>query len=202
MKKIISGILISCCGMTLLFCSGKKTTTEETAFTKQDSVTDLYLAYQDSMLQSWNVMINDDNQKLKSMENLLHELQISNPGQKEQFDAFNNRLEQLWHMRYNQKSLGDPGVVEEYDFASNSLVSELLTLAEAQKEFAYNATLQAIAEDIRMADQRVMNYREDYDAIVTHYNRFIDRNKNFMTEINPNTMPEKKPLFQMVSDEE
>jgi septal ring factor EnvC (AmiA/AmiB activator) len=202
MRHFCSGVVVVCYGLVLFNCSEKKVATEETTFTKQDSVTDSYLAYQDSMLQAWNVMINDDNQKIKSMHNLLHELQVSNPNQKAEFAVIQERLEQLLVMRYTQKSMENPDVVEEYDFASNSLLSELISTAEAQSEFAYNTTLQALVEEIQMADQRTINYRQDYDAIVNNYNNFIDRNKNFLSDINTNTLPEKKPMFQMVSEDE
>jgi hypothetical protein len=200
MRKFFSGIVITCCGVALLNCSEKPAASEETAFTKQDSVTDTYLAFQDSILWSWNVMINDDNQKIKAMHNLIHELMVSNPDQNETFRNFEERLEQLTHLRYNQKTIANADAVEEYDFASSTLVTELLTLAESQSEFAYNTTLQTLAEEIRMADERVANYRADYDAVVTGYNQFLDRNKNFLSEVDHNTMPEKKPLFQMVSE--
>jgi hypothetical protein len=200
MRNFFSGIVITCCGITLLNCSDKPATSEETAFTKQDSVTDTYLAFQDSILWSWNVMINDDNQKINAMHNLLHELMVSNPDQQENFLNFEERLEQLSQLRYNQKTIANADAVEEYDFASSTLVTELLTLAESQSEFAYNTTLQTLAEEIRMADERVANYRADYDAVVSGYNQFLDRNKNFLTEVDHNATPEKKPLFQMVSE--
>ena len=198
MRTLFSGIVITCCGAVLLNCSSKPQSSEETAFTKQDSVTDTYLAYQDSILWAWNVMINDDNQKIKAMHNLLHELNVTNPDDKEAFQQFEERLEQLSALRYNQKSIANADVVEEYDFASSSLVSELIAFAEGQGEFAYNTTLQNLAEEIKMADERVANYRADYDAIVTGYNRFLERNQTYLTDLTDT--PEKKPLFQMVSE--
>lgn len=182
----------------MLNCTSKPQSPEHTAFTKQDSVTDTYLAYQDSILWAWNVMINDDNQKIKAMHHLLHELKVTNPDGKEAFQQFEERLELLNTLRYDQKSIANAEVVEEYDVASTSLVSELLAFAEGQNEFAYNTTLQNLAEEIKMADERVGNYRADYDAIVTGYNRFLERNKNYLTELTDT--PEKKPLFQMVSE--
>jgi hypothetical protein len=97
--------------------------------------------------------------------------------------------------------MANPDVVEEYDFASNSLVSELISLAESRTEFTYNTTLQKLADDIRSADQRVDSYREEYDIITLHYNRFLDQHNKFLKEIDPNQTFEKKPIFQMVSDE-
>lgn len=187
--------------MALWNCGDRQAARQETTFTKVDSLTDFYLALQDSMLQSWNIMINDDNQKIKAMTNLLHELKVSHPEERELLSAYEERLDQLIRLRYTQKSMANADVVEEYDFASNSLVGELISITESKTEFAYNTTLQKLVDEIRAADQRVNNYRIDYDSIVTAYNHFLEKNKDYLTEIDQSSTPEKKPLFQMVSEE-
>ena len=96
--------------------------------------------------------------------------------------------------------MSDTEVVSEYDFVSNSLVSELLSLAESQKEFAYNTTLQKLTDSIRAADQRVMNYRAEYDFIAARFNAFIERNRSFLKGIDEDSFLEKKPLFEMAAD--
>ncbi len=200
MKLLIpaSALLFS---VFIIGCGEKKAPTQDTAFTKVDSLTDYYLAIQDSMLQAWNMMTHDDNEKILAMHNLVHELMITNFTDKDILITYEERLEQLKHLRYTQKSMANPDVVEEYDFASNSLVSELISLAESRTEFTYNTTLQKLADDIRLADQRVDTYREEYDIITLHYNRFLEQNNKFLKEIDPNQSFEKKPIFQMVSDE-
>jgi hypothetical protein len=182
-------------------CSEKKADDHKTVFTKADSLTDRYLAYQDSMLQSWNIMINDDNQKIKAMHNLLHELLVTNADDNDLLRGYEEQLNQLIGLRYTQQSMGNADVVEEYDFASATLVSELISLTESKKEFAYNTTLQNLVEEIRIADQRVANYREEYDHIVTQYNQFLERNTPYLTEISNHDTIHKKHLFRMVAVE-
>jgi hypothetical protein len=184
----------------MIGCGEKKASNQDTTFTKIDSLTDYYLAIQDSMLQSWNMMTHDDNEKILAMHNLVHELMISNFTDKDILSSYEERLEQLKHLRYTQKSMANSDVVEEYDFASNSLVSELISLAESRTEFTYNTTLQKLADDIRSADQRVDAYREEYDIFAFHYNMFLEQNRNFLKEIDPNQSFEKKPVFQMTTE--
>jgi hypothetical protein len=64
-------------GLLLLFlsCDSKKQQ-DGTTFTRIDSLTDMYLVLQDSLLDTWNLMIKDDNQKIKAMKSLLHELEV------------------------------------------------------------------------------------------------------------------------------
>jgi hypothetical protein len=199
-KVCFSGLfIISCCLFAL--CSCEKKSTSQTHFTKTDSLTGTLLALQDSMLQAWNTMIHDDNRKIKAMHDLLHELMVSNPEKSEELNSYKDRLDHLISLRYDQKSMSDTGIVTEYDFASNSLVTELIALAETQKDFAYNTKLQKLVNNIMEADQRVNNYREEYDFIASQYNRFIEGNRSMLNEISEDSFLEKKPLFQMLAEE-
>jgi hypothetical protein len=200
-KSYYLGIVISC--ITILFCncSDKKEVIDRTAFTKVDSLTETYLALQDSMLQAWNLMINDDNTKIKAMHNLVHELMLSGKTDNEELVSLEQRLEQLAHLRYSPKTMANADVVEEYDFASASLISEMVSIAESRTEFTYNTTLQKLVEEITNADQRIDTYREQYDMVVASYNSFLDQNKTYLKEIDQNASLEKKPLFQMASEE-
>jgi hypothetical protein len=201
MRNIVAGLIISIYGIVLMSCVEKPAKTPDSTFTKADSVTDRYLAFQDSMLRSWNVMINDDNQKIKSMHDLLHELLIISSDDRDQLTKYEEQLDQLTRLRYTQKSMGNADVIEEYDFASTTLVRELISLAESQSQYTKNTTLQKLVEDIRLADERVNNYREGYDLVVMQYNEFLDNNKSYLQEANRDDSLEKKYLFQMVSVE-
>jgi hypothetical protein len=142
-------------------------------------------------------MIHDDNQKLKAMENLLHELEVSNPQQREELEGYEQRLAQLERSRYTQKTMANSHVVEEYDFASTALVTELVTMAESQRQFVYNTTLQKLVESIRTSEQSVRNFRDEYDAIATRFNQFIEENRPVLSEVDEDSFLEKRPLFQM-----
>jgi hypothetical protein len=198
-KPYFTGFAVLCLLPLLLSCGEKRHSLP--VFTKTDSLTDTYLALKDSMLQSWNVMINDDNQKIEAMNDLLHELMVSGATSPELLKSFRERLEQLKNTRYTQKTMSNEDIVDEYDFASNALVSELITLTESQKQFAYNTTLQKLTDYIRISDQRVNRYREQYDQVTVQYNTFIEQNKNMLRDVDPDSFLEKKPLFQMASDD-
>lgn len=191
---LVTGILIS-----LLACQSKKQESH-TAFTKADSLTDIYLVLQDSMLDTWNMMIKDDNKKIKAMKSLLHEIQIGGQYTPAEIEVYEQRVDQLCRIRYTPKTMWNTDVVEEYDFASESLVSELIALAEGYTAFSYNTTLQKLVEEIRSADLRVENYRADYDAVAMRYNDFIEENKESLKEIADNGTLDKKPLFQVASE--
>lgn len=199
--KFFSGLFILLCGIALVNCGKQKPDPVQTEFTKADSLMDCYLAYQDSILQSWNVMINDDNQKINSMHNLLHELFMTAAYDRDLLRTYEGQLDQLAGLRYTQQSMGNVDVVEEYDFASAALVAEFVSLAESKAEFVNNPTIQNLVEVIRLADQRVNNYREEYDSIVLKYNSFLRMNRTHLQEINQSDSMPEKHLFQMVSSD-
>jgi hypothetical protein len=192
---------IECCAFLAIALTGceHKEKAEVHDFTKADSLTETYLALQDTMLQVWNSMIYDDNKKIKAMHHLLHELSVINTSNREELDRLQERLDRLVNMRYDQDSMSDPELVTEYDFASSSLITELTSLAESQKEFLYNPTLQKLVDSIRAADQRVVSFREKYDQVALNFNTFIERNKELLQQIDSEAF-EKKPLFQMAAE--
>lgn len=171
----IGTILLSGCGQK------KSTTNENQQFTKIDSLTESYLSYNDSILQAWNVMINDDNQKIKSLHYVLHTLLESNEFNGEDLQALGERLEQLVENRYTPESLNEVAI-EEYDFASNALVTEITTAAQQYSKFDQNEKLQKVVEEILAADQRVEKYRSDYDEVVEQYNQFLEINRPSIEE--------------------
>jgi hypothetical protein len=179
---------------------GEKHDSSPTRFTKADSVMDTYLALEDSMLQVWNMMINDDNRKIQAMNNLIHELRVSAASDPATLDAYASRLKRLKNLRYTQRTMENPDVITEYDFASNSLVTELIAMAETQKQFAYNTTLQKLVDDIRTADERALQYRNAYDEIASRYNEFVATNRHFLEE-NESDSLEQRPLFQFASED-
>ena len=179
----------------------QKPKNHSTHFTKADSVTETYLNLKDKMFETWNLMMRDDNQKIRAMRNLVHELGVTNHALHEDLKVYEQRINELAESRYTHESMDNLNVIEEYDFASNALVSELVSRAEAQPEFAYNTTLQRLVETIRTADQRVNNYRIEYDRLAAEYNEFIDGNVESLREVENDSSVEKSPLFQMVADD-
>ena len=183
----------------VLFSCGKSENNQEyqTTFTKADSLTAKYLELEDSMLVAWNKLISNDNTKIRTMHNLVHELLVSSQYDKEELITIESRLNQLSEITFTQESIADPSLIEEYDFATNTLVSELVTLAQAHEAFAHNKVLQRLVEEIRQFDQQVEVNRSNYDLIADEFNKFLEHNKTMLTDVDG----EEKALFQVISSE-
>lgn len=189
-----------CCLVGWSSCTKRNTVQEGQHYTQIDSLTDTYLNLQDSMLITWNVMVKDENEKLGAMHELLHNMSSSDLFDKEQVEPLEQRLEQVERIRFNQKTMANPHVVEEYDFASNSLISEIVSLAESNPLFIQKRELQNLIDYIKVADQRVELYRTDYDYIAQKFNLFLDTYDSKLKEIDQHATNDKRPLFRMASD--
>lgn len=200
MIKKASYIVLITSLIWLLSCNKQQATQQKTTFTKIDSLTETYLILQDSLLHAWNVMVWDEKEKTKAMHGLIQMMH-----QKEEFDdkelvTLEQRLDQLDRIRFTQKSLANNYVIEEYDFASNSLVSEILSLAEADTEFVKNMAAQRLIDKVKMCEQRVGEYRSQYDRVASRYNAFLEKNKDYIKEIDKDYTGEKRALFRMAYD--
>jgi hypothetical protein len=128
------------------------------------------------------------------MHNLLHELKVTSPAN-DGLSAYEDQLIRLKDIRYDQESMADRKVIEQYDVAANSLASELIDIARARAEFGYNTTLQKLVAEIRIVDQRVDVFRSEYDAITKKYNSFLQTNKSYLEGISQKDSLELRPLF-------
>jgi hypothetical protein len=184
-------------GMPAVFmqCGHKPDAPEEIGYTHADSITEVYLMLQDSLHDTWNMMLSDDNEKIKAMKGLVHEMRIGTQFAPEKLAVLDERIDQLLKIRYTPKTMSNTDVVEEYDFASNSLVTELISMAESLSSFSYNTTIQKLVEQIRSSDLRVDNYRADYDSVAMAYNRLLERHTTSIEEITNSDTVMKKALF-------
>ena len=193
-------LLFICCAAGWASCNNRTSALERNNYTHIDSLTDTYLNLQDSLLIAWNVMAKDENEKLRSIHEVLQAMSSSDLFNKNLVASLEQRLEQVKRIRFNQKTIANPHVVEEYDFASNSLISEIVSLAESNLTFVQKKELQSLIDAIKEADQRVNYFRSDYDFIAQKFNLFLDNHQSHLKEIDQNAVNGKRPLFQMASD--
>lgn len=196
-SKNLSTLLFLAGVMPALFmqCGNKTEAPREMGYTQADSIAEIYLMLQDSLHDTWNKMLGDDNEKIKAMKGLVHEMRIGTPYTPEKLAALNERIDQLARMRYTSKTINNTALVEEYDFAVNSLVTELISMAESLSSFSYNTTIQKLVEQVRSADLRVENYRAEYDSLAAAYNRLIEEHSATLKEIINTDTVLKKVLF-------
>lgn len=192
------GLMIG--SFALASCVRSTVSNEKTNFTHIDSLTETYLTLQDSLLHSWHLLVKDEDQKLKAIENTINQLIKLSPSNIAQLEVLKTRLNQLKEIHITQKTLSNQDVVEEYDFASNSLISEVLSIAEANPALLVDNQLSSSIEKIKVTDQRALNFRLAYDSIANEFNAFLEKNKGMLKEIDNSTSLEKRPMFNTASN--
>jgi hypothetical protein len=191
------GLLVG--SFALLSCGRSATSNEKTTFTHIDSLTDTYLSLQDTLLHSWNVLIIDEQEKMNSVNAALDHLKKLTLPDPSQLASLGTRFEQLKQIHLTQKTLSNQYVIEEYDFATNSLISEILSITESNPAFLQNKDLLSLIDKIKVADQRTSNYRIDYDSIAYQLNAFIEKNKSLLKDIDNGSL-EKRPMFSVATN--
>lgn len=182
-------------------CSGSRNESMQTTFTSADSLTDRVLELQDSVLYAWNVLVKDDTRKFRTIHELLHRLMTLGYHDQEALIALERRLSGVSNFSITQESLDDPTVVEEYDFATATLITELTSLAKAHESFANDPYLREKVQEIITIDQQVEANRRRYDAIVHEYNRFLEKHRDDVRDLELGITLTKKPLFEIASGE-
>jgi uncharacterized membrane protein len=192
-KIIFLGIVV---GSTLLGCGRSATSSEKTTFTHTDSLMETYLIYQDTLLHSWNLLIKDEQERLEAMEATLDHLLPISTSETVQLVGLHHRLDQLKQIKITQKTLANPYVIEEYDFACTSLVSELLSIMESNPKIVSDRKLSELLDKIKFTDQHIAIYRLGYDSVAHEFNSFVEKNKNSLKDIDHNSL-EKRPVFNV-----
>lgn len=186
-------------GSTILFSCGRTaTSSEKTNFTHADSLTETFLTFQDTLLHSWNRLAREEHEKLDALEKALHGLIKLSATEPTQIASLHNRLDQLKQIHITQKTLSNPYVVEEYDFASSSLISEVLSLMETNPKIISDQDLVELIDKIKLTDQQIGEYRLSYDSIATAFNNFIEKNRPFLKDADQNNL-EKRPIFNVAA---
>ncbi|MCS6974898.1 MAG: LemA family protein [Cyclobacteriaceae bacterium] len=183
-----------------LICCRRQQERPVTEFTRVDSVTHQYLEYKDSLMDAWNRMMHEDNRRIAALKSLIHEL-LKTPGTNQQLlHALAFRTEQLLRIRFTPKTISNYDVVEEYDFAVNSVTTELLALAGSSPDFFSNQHIQKLVEEIKETEKNVTDYRLKYDIIASRYNYFLEQHRDLLHEIDKNAAGDKRSLFQLAEE--
>ena len=157
----------------MLGCGRTATSSEKTNFTHTDSLTETFLTFQDTLLHSWNLLAKDEHEKLDALEKALHGLIRLSATETSQISTLHNRLDQLKQIHITQKTLSNPYVVEEYDFASSSLISEVLSLMESNSKITNDNELVELIDKIKFTDQQIEIFLLSSSQKVLHSLRFI-----------------------------
>jgi len=166
-----------------------------------DELESLKLSYQainDSIAVSWKLMIEDDDEKLFHLKRLVDEITFTNEYDQGKVDELYLRIEKAKSLRYDQESMQDSGLIDEYDLVIASLINEVSSYASTHPKFENYPLMPELINDIREADNRVLFHRITFDKYAKEYNALIETNKDILSKIDLDLKFERKPLFELV----
>lgn len=179
----------------MLFCCGRPATlNENTAFSKNDSLTDRYLTMQDTLLHVWNKLVRHEKEKLSALDEMFERMTRQHQGDA----SLQTRFVQIKELRLTPRLLSNPDVLEEYDFAHESLINEMLSLA-ATGQLATDREFQALVDRVKIAESNISLNREDYDSLAQAFNEFIQTHQLVLKEIDQNCNLNPRPTFGSIT---
>lgn len=166
-------------------CSTSNSIQEHTStFSKADSLTDAYLVLNDSVLQSWNRIVSIENDKARTLQEIINDLDASSLLTDELRESFQVRMEQLEKIRFTQESIKDPQAVQDYDVAFSSIVDDITRLTKDDPAKMFGNLINNSSTN-----------RLSYDKIANAFNAFVQKNKSMLKDVSTNNELEAKPLF-------
>lgn len=181
--KSISLIGLAIMAFIACACSSSNTIHEHansTRFTKADSVTDIYLLLNDSVLQSWNRIVGNEIDKTRTLQEIITDLDNASLLSEEARESFQIRVDQLEKIRFTQESISDPQNVEDYDLAFQSLVADLTKVTKENASSMFG-NLQ----------KNTLLRRLSYDSLARTFNMFLEENRSVLKDLEL----DEKPLF-------
>ncbi|MDN5201129.1 hypothetical protein QQ008_07145 [Fulvivirgaceae bacterium BMA10] len=194
--RYISGCFILFIGVLCISSCGKKNNTSKA---QDEFLADSLRAYinqlNDSIEYAWQVMIEDDDEKISTMKRLLDEVSYTNSYNKETFDSLTAGLEKLRSTRYDINSMIDSKKIDEYDLSANELSNAVIQFAHDHPKFEEYGQMEEFIQEIIDANDRVFHMRNKYDDAASAYNQFIKENRKILSRFNIEAS--EKPLFAL-----
>lgn len=129
-------------------------------------------ALRDSVDMKWRDMVESDDQKMAITRLLLRELH-GQPGRAEaQLKALEQANARLKARRYDQATMGNSALIDQYDTAQDSLLTALYPVA-APNGGAPTENARNFVEGIQQLDAGVVGFRVQYDDAAKRYNNYL-----------------------------
>lgn len=184
-------------------CSSRisQQTEEQLSDEQFDSLRSVYYGLNDSLEQSWNLMMEDDDGKINNLQLLLDEIRKLENHSQDTLDSLGLMINELQHMRYDSLTVGISNRIDQYDSATSAVSDAVIAYAESIPELEFNPVINVLLDQVMRANHSVLLYRIRYDNFSEDFNRFLEKYKNVMSAIDSSGgQVYKKPMFRLVND--
>jgi len=164
---------------------------------QQDSLLMQYQALSDSVDYSWRVMIEDDDQKHFLMNRLLQEVSYTNNFDKVRFQELTSMLEQLNVLRYDQYTMKQSSLIDEYDSATFEVTDQIFIFVRNNPSFASTPIMAELMEEVSAKNNYILMHRIHYDGWVKELNEFKEKHTEDILNADNQLDVNSMPLFQL-----
>ncbi|MDH5366030.1 MAG: hypothetical protein OEW67_03530 [Cyclobacteriaceae bacterium] len=198
MKKKSNLILI----LSLMFVLGLSSCNSskhkaETTFDRIDSLRSHLLTIEDSLLYTWNVMIQDDNEKLSDLSRLLDELKYANVLDSNIINAHKEKVKGVKSSRYYMTKMTSEKI-DYYDSISLALSAQIIQLIDSFPDVASKYPfINELIESVYAREANVLRFRVDYDYVAKIHNQFVMDHEDIIDQIDPEYRHTILTLFEL-----
>lgn len=204
-KKVVFGWAISIGAVIALnSCNKQPKTEEQTTVVKStmsaDSIKIKTGIITDSLDVAWKKMERNDSTILADIKRLLQEVSYTPKHDIVKLKQLEVKLSALKTKIYTEESMSDSQAIDKYDMASDSLVSDVASLAAATPQIEKYTLITELLNEITAANsaQTVAANRAHYDNWAKEYNKIVVENADELKKMGePYASMKIKPLFQI-----
>lgn len=177
--------------------AGCKKNTISSDAVSSSGVDSVFLAYKstnDSVASAWNQMIMDDDEKLFHIKRLLEEVTYTGQFDQIALDSLMAKHTALVELRYDQRTMANSDLIDEYDQLTAKLISEVVSLGKNHPDYDKYPLMEELIMDITEADNRVLLHRIKYDNYCRDFNALVKSQKSILSSV-ADTQLDKMALF-------
>lgn len=202
-KKIVLGWIIAMGSIIALnSCNNTPTVKDQPVVVKStlsaDSIKIKTSIINDSLGSAWKTMELNDSTILADMKRLLQEISYTPKHDVIALKKLETKLTVLKTKLYTKESMAQSTNIDIYDNASDSLVSEIISLAASTPQIEKYTLIKELIAEITTANsaQTVATNRAHYDNWAKEYNKLVTENAEELKKLGePYASMTLKPLF-------
>jgi len=184
-------------------CTSRINRQKEDQLTEEqfDSLRTVYYGLNDSLAQSWAVMMEDDDKKLTNLQLLIDEIRRADYYGADTLDSLELMVDMLKDLRYDSVSVANSMLIDSYDSANDVVSNTIIDYVDDMQADAVSPMISVLRDQIVNSNNSILLYRIRYDRFSEDFNIFLEKYKNVMSTIDSSGGPVyKRPMFRLVND--
>ena len=198
MKKLIGILFVVIAALFLSNC--KRTSKPSGSEQKEiDALVNALMVLEDSVDSAWEVMINDDDEKIQFMKRLLLEVSYTNIYNKDRFEELNQMIEDLQGLRYDRNTMSNSDLIDQYDSATFEVTGHIFEFVTDHPSYDQFPLMEELISDINDKNGMILIYRVHYDGFAIERNKVVQDNNDGLSQRLSESDLQLLPLFQLAS---